>query len=578
MLESFNHGEFKYTKLSLEEQKSRGILGRLKGIIADTEGATRNGRKYSMSLWERVFNDPIVKEKIDNRCLFGELCHPADREEIDIEKVAVCLAEQPVKGSDGKLYGVFDILSTPNGRILKSLCDYGTTVGISSRGSGDLYTDDDGNEAVDPESYVCECFDVVLVPAVKEARLQYVTESLDKKRYNKTLRQVLSESLNKASDDDRVIMEETLNNLNINLDEGYEKPIDITNVKLEGRFYQPGINWIHFYTDTYDDAAAWYKELTGEDITYSWQITEPVERSHPGEYDDKYYFRLHAPLDVELDPNLEEHRKKAITARAQQEAESETIEEECNNESCVNTNEADNIGGLKELQESLMKLSALEKNNLLLQEKLSVCIAKDEALKEELKKYKTSTIKLSESVKQAKELKKTVADLNDKLTKNEELLKASKSRLVESEKSNRELKAQLKESEIAANDLEKTVNSLTEELSSTKEKLTESMQTVTKYQKAYSSAKEKYIEAKAQAYGLSIEDVKSNLNESYRYKDIDSVCESLLERKRTISKLPFKISENTTIGIRESKNDSALKHRNFDDDDYVSDTLLNLIK
>ena len=170
-----------------------------------------------------------MKEKIANKVCYGELGHPTDREETDMEKVAVCLAEPPVKGADGKLRAVFDILNTKNGQILKTLCDYGSTLGISSRGSGDLITDYDGNESVDPDTYNCEGFDVVLVPAVKEARLQYVTEALDSKRYNKTLRQSLEESLSKASDSDRKIMQESLNDLGINLNE----EVDMTESSLQ---------------------------------------------------------------------------------------------------------------------------------------------------------------------------------------------------------------------------------------------------------------------------------------------------------------------------------------------------------
>ena len=219
MLESFNADNFTYQKLSLEEQQSRGILGRLKGIIADTVNPTRNNRKYSSSLWEKVFSDPIMQERIQNRCCFGELGHPADREETDMEKIAICLAEQPKKGKDGKLYGVFDILNTPNGKILKTLCDYGCNIGISSRGSGDLITDYDGNESVDEDTYDCQGFDAVLIPAVKEARLEYVNESLNKKKYNKTLKQRLQESLDKASADDKKVISESLETLGINLNE-----------------------------------------------------------------------------------------------------------------------------------------------------------------------------------------------------------------------------------------------------------------------------------------------------------------------------------------------------------------------
>ena len=220
MLESFNGVKFEYKRLTESEQKARGILGRLVGPIADFKNPTRNGRKYSEKLWENVFANPIMQEKIKNRVCFGELGHPTDRTETDIEKVAICLAEQPKKGKDGKIYGVFDILSTPNGKLLKTLCDYGCNIGISSRGQGDLSTDEDGDEAVDPDTYDCECWDAVLVPGVETARLKYVNENLNK---TNKLKLALTESLNAASDEARRVMEETLSNLNIQLNESVAK-------------------------------------------------------------------------------------------------------------------------------------------------------------------------------------------------------------------------------------------------------------------------------------------------------------------------------------------------------------------
>ena len=139
MLESIQGNTFEYEKLSPEDQKRRGILGRLKGIIADFKRPTRNGRIYGESLWDKVFDDDITKEKIENRCMFGEFEHPTDgRSTIDPQKIAVCLAEQPKKDNKGHLIGVFDVLDTPCGQILKTLLDYGTTVGISSRGQGEI--------------------------------------------------------------------------------------------------------------------------------------------------------------------------------------------------------------------------------------------------------------------------------------------------------------------------------------------------------------------------------------------------------------------------------------------------------
>ena len=214
-----------FEDLSQDEKDRRHILGRLYGPVADVINPTRNGRKYSEELWENVFNNPIMKEKFNNKVMYGELGHPADRTEIDMEKIAVSMPEPPKKDKDGRLIAYLDILDTPNGRILKTLCDYGSTLGISSRGTGDLYTDDDGEEAVDPESYECECFDIVLVPAVESARLQF-TEGL---HTGKTMKQALSESLEKASEEDRKVMTEALHNLNIDV----EEPKEVSNPEMD---------------------------------------------------------------------------------------------------------------------------------------------------------------------------------------------------------------------------------------------------------------------------------------------------------------------------------------------------------
>lgn len=217
MLEQFKEG-LEYKRMSQDEMAARGILGRLVGKCADILRPTRNGRKYTDKLWEKCFSDPIVKEQYAAGGIFGELTHP-DREEVDMEKIAVIMPEPPKKGDDGYLYGEWHILDTPCGRILKTLCDYGYKVGISTRGSGEVEENYDGTEDVIPDSYSLSALDIVLVPAVKEARLDYMTESLDKKKYNKTLRTKLQESLNKASDSDKKIMKEALDDIGLYLDE-----------------------------------------------------------------------------------------------------------------------------------------------------------------------------------------------------------------------------------------------------------------------------------------------------------------------------------------------------------------------
>ena len=196
--------------LSEEEKASRHILGRLYGPIATCKEGTRNGRKYNKELWIKALNDEIFQEKIANKSLFLELGHPADREETDMSCVCACIPEMPKIVNDD-LYAYVDILDTPNGRLLKTFCDYGFIPGISSRGSGDIMA----NDEVDPETFFLETWDIVQLPAVKKARLA-MCESLNNK---KSLKVALQESYDAANDEDKKVMKETLDNLDIKLDE-----------------------------------------------------------------------------------------------------------------------------------------------------------------------------------------------------------------------------------------------------------------------------------------------------------------------------------------------------------------------
>jgi len=214
----------KLQPLTEEEKASRHILGRWYGPIATCNEGTRNGRRYNRELWEKALNDELFHEKLANKCLFLELGHPQDREETDMSKVCACIPEMP-RIIDGDLCACVDILDTPNGKILKTLCDYGFIPGISSRGSGDVMPNND----VDPETFFLECFDVVAIPAVKKARLS-MCESLDKNAAK--LKKALTESINKASEEDKVIMKETLENLDIDIDSSEKAPEALTEKRL----------------------------------------------------------------------------------------------------------------------------------------------------------------------------------------------------------------------------------------------------------------------------------------------------------------------------------------------------------
>ena len=203
-----------------KNSKGEVILGQLYGPCADFLLPTRNGRGYSESLWEKVFDSEIINEYFEAGGILGELNHPADRSETDLEKVAVCMPEKPKKDKDGHLVAKFDILDTPNGRIVYTLAKYGYKLGVSSRGDGEVIEGLDG-DTVDEDSYTLEAFDIVLLPAVKAARLKMV-ESVQK-----SFREALTESLNRSTPEERRIMEDTLKGLKIDYKSEKTDNIDV---------------------------------------------------------------------------------------------------------------------------------------------------------------------------------------------------------------------------------------------------------------------------------------------------------------------------------------------------------------
>ena len=245
--------------LSEEEKASRHILGRLYGPIATCKEGTRNGRKYNKELWIKALNDEIFQEKIANKSLFLELGQPADREETDMKCVCACIPEMPKIVNDD-LYAYVDILDTPNGRLLKTFCDYGFIPGISSRGSGDIMA----NDEVDPETFFLETWDIVQLPAVKKARLA-MCESLNNK---KSLKVALQESYDAANDEDKKVMKETLDNLDIKLDETVEDeiPVEDPEAPIEETLVEAG-----------ETPAEETEEAPAEEVEVSVEEEKPVE-------------------------------------------------------------------------------------------------------------------------------------------------------------------------------------------------------------------------------------------------------------------------------------------------------------
>lgn len=550
-----------FKELTEEEKKARGILGRLYGPCADFINPTRNGRTYPEELWEKVFaENELIKEAFANGGIPGELDHPADREEIDSSKLAIIMPEPPKKGDDGKLIAYFDILDTPNGRIAYALAKYGYKLGISSRGSGDV---DEYTDQVIPESYDFKCFDLVLTPSVKDARLT-MTESLDTNRVK--LNQALCESLEQANPDEKKVMEETLANLNIKLTEEKEEENSVAVASDEVEL--PEI----------ESQEAVVVEEEPKELTFDDKIKEFLGLVYDGES---------APTEEETNAFIAAFKSLfpeecfSFNNCADKE-ESETSEETVNETEEANDEGSDEL--IKSLQDALTSKSDLEGQVKSLQEQIAVSDTKVKDLEEEINRYKSSMITLSEKAHDTKEIEDRVKSLEEELkikdSKLQELVENKTKEISDRVSLNESISN--KDKEITKLSSEKTevegqVKQLQEKLESSQNKVKEQNLLVEQYKDFAYQVANKYIESKATMFGVEASDMKAMLpKDGFTMKDVDRICESLQDGFKSVNKLPFNLNNGKVkkVVMTESKKDNLKLPSNSGDD--IDDSLLML--
>ena len=580
--------------LSEEEKTRRHILGRLWGPIATSKEKTRNGRGYNAELWDKALKDEIFREKVANKSLFLELGHPVDREETDMNVVCACIPELP-KVVDGDLYAYVDILDTKQGRLLKTLCDYGFVPGISSRGSGDIMA----NDEVDPETFFLETWDIVQLPAVKKARLT-MCESL---QGTKTLSKALRESLDQMTDEDRAEAEATLERLDVTVEDDDMYP-DIPWAPGEEPLVEETEEVEAVLTDddkpeeaSQDASEEDKKSLTEAEDEEELEDTEEdaeddIERSETvtvgdfvelfKDYDQdlKLEFdsievneRTIAINEIVLDDEVEEgkvivsfnYNLETSDNTEETEDESEADEEgspedaeqpeaEDASEEAIDDGEDEVIESLKDM---VRQKGALEEEVLTLKDQKAVSDAEVERLKEELERYKTGFMRVSELASKSNKLQKQVTALKEQLGAKDatihDLQTQAKTKLVESvDRSNRQVK-ELQERLIKSqNEAEATEQALREQVETARQKTREVTAAAKAYKQKYVAVVEHYIASKATMLGVSTHDITGKLTEGYTLEDVDRVCEKLLDAGRPAFNLGMGAQRAPQVKLNES--------------------------
>lgn len=157
---------------------------RLAGRFQYGNKPNSNGRIYETAVLHQAVSE--IQEDIKARRILGEFDHPPDAK-IHLDRVSHILTKLWLEGDE--VLGELEILEkTPCGAILKGLVESGVSIGISSRGVGDMETAMvEGQEyyKVMP-GFTFVTFDVVAEPSVHGSYLN-VMESRNRMMKDKQI-------------------------------------------------------------------------------------------------------------------------------------------------------------------------------------------------------------------------------------------------------------------------------------------------------------------------------------------------------------------------------------------------------
>lgn len=165
--------------------KKSKIIGTFRGKCCDAQVYNNNGMLLDQELFNKLVNSEDYKRAMQNRYYIGFLGHPEDPNCMDFEHACIIMTHMEML-ENGEIWGTFDLVDTPVGRIVKAFIDAGVTFGISIRGAGDI----DASGRVDPDTFVFRGYDLVTFPAYDDAvpEFQEIAASSDiqkQSRYKK---------------------------------------------------------------------------------------------------------------------------------------------------------------------------------------------------------------------------------------------------------------------------------------------------------------------------------------------------------------------------------------------------------
>lgn len=141
----------------------------LNGIFMQSGIKNRNGRLYPINEIQAAVIS--IQQRIkESNGVFGELDHPQSLS-VSLDRISHVITEISMAGNNA--IGKCKLLSTPMGNIAKTLVESGVSIGVSSRGAGEV------GETGLVSSFTISTIDLVAQPSAPQAYPTSIVESLD---------------------------------------------------------------------------------------------------------------------------------------------------------------------------------------------------------------------------------------------------------------------------------------------------------------------------------------------------------------------------------------------------------------
>ena len=167
LIEKYTHNQANVKSRIVENESGEKNMF-MEGIFVQGDVKNANQRMYPVNEIQKAVES--VQQRIkEGFPVLGECDHPPELT-VNVDRVSHIIENMWMDGADG--FGKLKIVPTPMGNIIRTLIESGATLGVSSRGSGEV------DHAGKVSNYEIITVDIVAQPSAPDAYPKAIYEGL----------------------------------------------------------------------------------------------------------------------------------------------------------------------------------------------------------------------------------------------------------------------------------------------------------------------------------------------------------------------------------------------------------------